>query len=109
MKAKKNVPQQESHPAEAGQPFEWTSSSPTWNSLLNMLRNPSPDTTHTAASLAFGRILSLCNAMTVQQHSGFTETDWEGIAGAIELDASILRHAFEIMYRELHRRDRLSA
>jgi hypothetical protein len=113
MKAKKNVPQETKQPKAArsrgedvlGPIDEKTSQS--WmvgdfGQLREFYLAPDIDNTHTAASLAFERIQGLCSGqMTVVDYTSFTGQDWRRVMATIDLNACILRHAFELVAQAL--------
>lgn len=108
-KALKNLPQPAPEKAGSRNPFEIRFRQPKaeyskeWSSDLTVLREflatPTLDDLTMAVSLAFQRIQGLSSGMlTVVDHSSFTESDWARVMMTIDLDASIMRHGFEMLF-----------
>lgn len=78
----------------------------TWSDLVKMVNNPEPGHAYDVFHLAFRRTETLTSTMTIVTHSGVTEDDWGGLADTIELNACIMRQAFEIVFDAWQKSDK---
>jgi hypothetical protein len=65
--------------------------------LLDALKNPTMDNSHTEVCLAYGRICALTGALQLVDHSVVSDS-WEPIASLFELNAGIMRYFFELVF-----------
>lgn len=66
-----------------------------FHNLAEFIKTPNLDNAHTAASLAFQRIEGILSLIPSDE-SALEKREWQGIASCIELNASIMRRAFEL-------------
>lgn len=68
-----------------------------WSMLLDLVKEPTPDRAMSAFSNAFNRTVAMTRSMTPVSGSSLPEDDWSAITEIFELDANVMREAFEVM------------
>ena len=71
-----------------------------WQTVVGLLEHPSPEVAESAMSAAFQRTEALSEALTIVRHSVINERDWECIGETFELNACIMREAFDVLMRD---------
>jgi hypothetical protein len=75
-----------------------------WSLLVNLITNPSPDDACTAFHVAFERTVGVSHLLWEGDQASLTPQDWQGLASVFELNANVMREAFEVVFEAFRRR-----